>query len=439
MVNTFKELDLPEVLANSLEKSGFINPTPIQAKSIPHALNGEDVIASAQTGTGKTMAFVIPMLARLIKSKDEKAIVLMPTRELAMQVAEVIKKLTRQDMGISTAVLIGGDPMPKQLRQLKMSPRVIVGTPGRINDHIKRKSVKLGQTTFLVLDETDRMLDMGFGVQIDTIIERLNPQRQTLMFSATLPKGIMRVSEKYLEDPKKIEIEVDNSDALRIKQDFLHMKENDKFETLIKHLETKSGSVVLFARTKRKVEKIAKELAKGNHKVGYLHGDLRQRQREVAIKKFRDCKCRIMVATDVAARGLDIPHIEHVINYDLPTCPEDYVHRIGRTGRAGATGEAVCYISPEDRRCWSDLQHYLDPTAPKDRIPSDKRKPRGNGRKRSASSSRRRPSEGGRSFAEGRRGSSEGGKRRSFGSSKPSGSFAGAKKRTDRRKSFKSA
>lgn len=401
MVQTFKELNLPESLSTALDKNGFINPTPIQAQSIPHALKGEDVIASAQTGTGKTMAFVIPMLAKLIESKDDRAIILMPTRELALQVAGVIDKLTGRGktIEISNAVLIGGDSMSKQLKALKRSPRIIVGTPGRINDHIQRKSIRLGTTTFLVLDETDRMLDMGFGIQIDTIIELLSPEKQTLMFSATLPKGIFKVSEKYLDNPKKIEIEVDNSDALRIKQDFLHIKEHEKFEVLLNELERRTGSVVLFAKTKRKVEKIAKELSKEKHKVGYIHGDLRQRQRETVIKKFRDYKCRIMVATDVAARGLDIPHIEHVINYDVPTCPEDYVHRIGRTGRAGAKGEAVSFISGEDRRSWADLQHFLDPEA----HPKKGNRPSGSQRRKNKRFSSKDSRRGGKSsFAKGK-------------------------------------
>ncbi|MCP4354233.1 MAG: DEAD/DEAH box helicase [Proteobacteria bacterium] len=464
MVNTFKELSLPKSLQISLDKSGFVTPTPIQAQAIPHGLNGEDVIASAQTGTGKTMAFVIPMLAKLIENKEERAIILMPTRELAIQVADVVNKLTSKDMGVHTAVLIGGDAMFKQLKRLKTSPRVIVGTPGRINDHIKRKSLRLGQTSFLVLDETDRMLDMGFGIQIETIIERLHQNRQTLMFSATLPKGIMKVSAKYLENPKKIEIEVDHSDSLRIKQDFLHIQEHAKFDTLMKELEARTGSVVLFVKTKRKVEKIAKELSRNKHQVGYIHGDLRQRQRENVIQRFRDYKCRIMVATDVAARGLDIPHIEHVINYDVPTVPEDYIHRIGRTGRAGAEGSAISFISSDDKRSWADLQHFLDPEAhPKK---SGGKGPRrgngGGGRKRFGKGAsfgrgnssrgkiggyRGRNSEGssdgsrseggseGRSFGGNRKSSNGGGKpsgagrRRSFGKGK--GNFGGNSRRSE--------
>lgn len=368
MIKSFKELNLPQELHNSLERLEFNNPTPVQAKSIPHALKGEDVIASAQTGTGKTLAFVLPMLARMMTTEEEKSIILMPTRELAMQVAAVIDQLIGRNIKLKTVTLIGGDSMSKQLKQLKESPRIIVGTPGRINDHLNRKSLRLGNATFLTLDETDRMLDMGFGIQIDTIIERMDPKRQTLMFSATMPKGILKLAEKYLNAPNKIEIEVDKSNLERISQEFMHVNEADKLKILLSQLESRQGSVVLFVKTKRKVEKIAKELSNADHKVAFIHGDLNQGKRESVIKRFRASKFRIMVATDVAARGLDVPHIEHVINYDLPQAAEDYVHRIGRTGRAGATGSSLSLVSGDDKGNYLEIQYLLDPTLEKPKV-----------------------------------------------------------------------
>ncbi|HAG52250.1 MAG TPA: ATP-dependent RNA helicase [Alphaproteobacteria bacterium] len=381
MISKFTELELPQALQDSLQRLEFFDPTPIQAQSIPHALTGEDVIASAQTGTGKTLAFVLPMLAKMMTTTEQKAIILMPTRELAIQVATVVNQLIGKNIQLSSATLIGGDSMSKQLKALKRSPRIIVGTPGRINDHLERRTLKLGNATFLVLDETDRMLDMGFGIQIDTIIERMDPYRQTLMFSATMPKGIVKLADKYLKTPQRIEIETDKSNLDRISQDFMHVSENDKLQVLLNELEAREGSVVLFVKTKRKVEKIAKELARENHKVSYIHGDLKQGKRESVIKRFRDSKFRVMVATDVAARGLDVPHVEHVINFDLPQAAEDYIHRIGRTGRAGATGSSLSLVSGEDRRYYNEIQELIDPdfVMPKRKPNPRKRSGGGNG------------------------------------------------------------
>ena len=381
MITTFKELVLPAELHHSLERLEFLTPTPIQAKSIPHSLNGEDVIASAQTGTGKTLAFVIPMLEKMMTTSEEKAIILMPTRELAIQVATVVNQLIGKHIKLRSATLIGGDSMGKQLKMLKQSPRIIIGTPGRINDHLERKSLRLGNATFLVLDETDRMLDMGFEKQINTIIEQMDINRQTLMFSATMPKGIVKLAGKYLQNPTNIEIEVDKSNLERISQNFIHINENDKLAALMLEIEKAEGSVVLFAKTKRKVEKIAKELNTLNYKTNYIHGDLKQSKRETVVKKFRESKFQIMVATDVAARGLDVPHVKHVINFDLPQAAEDYIHRIGRTGRAGETGSSVSFVSTNDKEYYHDIQALLDPeyVKPKAKGKSRSRNRRGNG------------------------------------------------------------
>ena len=381
MIQSFQDLALPQELHNSLARLEFTTPTPIQAQSIPHALRGEDVIASAQTGTGKTLSFVLPMLAKMMTTTEEKAVILMPTRELAIQVATVVNQLIGKEIKLKCATLIGGDSMSKQIKALKASPRIIVGTPGRINDHIMRKSLRLGNATFLTLDETDRMLDMGFGIQIDTIIEQMDPTRQTLMFSATMPKGIVKLAEKYLRNPQNIEIEVDQSNLDRISQDFMHVNEGDKLQVLLNELERRKGSMVLFVKTKRKVERIARELHKENHKVAFIHGDLNQGKRESVIKRFRQSKFQVLVATDVAARGLDVPHVEHVINFDLPQMSEDYIHRIGRTGRAGATGSSLSLVSGEDKNYYNDIMFMLDPTMepPKKSGNKSRRRRGGNG------------------------------------------------------------
>ena len=381
MIQSFQDLALPQELHNSLARLEFTTPTPIQAQSIPHALRGEDVIASAQTGTGKTLSFVLPMLAKMMTTTEEKAVILMPTRELAIQVATVVNQLIGKEIKLKCATLIGGDSMSKQIKALKASPRIIVGTPGRINDHIMRKSLRLGNATFLTLDETDRMLDMGFGIQIDTIIEQMDPTRQTLMFSATMPKGIVKLAEKYLRNPQNIEIEVDQSNLDRISQDFMHVNEGDKLQVLLNELGHRKGSMVLFVKTKRKVERIARELHKENHKVAFIHGDLKQGKRESVIKRFRQSKFQVLVATDVAARGLDVPHVEHVINFDLPQMSEDYIHRIGRTGRAGATGSSLSLVSGEDKNYYNDIMFMLDPTLEKPKKEGNKSRRRrgGNG------------------------------------------------------------
>lgn len=360
MNKTFNDLGLSKALEQTLSNLKYMNPTPIQEQAIPIALTGNDILGSAQTGTGKTFSFVIPLIQKIATGEKHSALILTPTRELASQVISVVHELLGNKKNIFTALLIGGEKMSNQLRQLKRNPQIIVGTPGRINDHLKRRSLKLHQTDMLVLDETDRMLDMGFGVQIETIINRMPKKRQTLMFSATLPKNIVKASEKYLSNPTRIEIKRTRDNAIKIKEDFIHINEDKKYDTLIEELEKRNGTVILFVKTKRKAEKLSKRLTKEKHSSNYVHGDLKQRQREAIIKKFRNYEYRIMVATDLAARGLDIPHIEHVINYDLPQCPEDYTHRIGRTGRAGAEGSSLCMIASEDRRKWKALQKYLN-------------------------------------------------------------------------------
>ncbi|MBS0185479.1 MAG: DEAD/DEAH box helicase [Proteobacteria bacterium] len=359
-MNNFLEFGLPQPLLHSLKRMNYTTPTPIQAQAIPVALTGKDILGSAQTGTGKTAAFIIPLIARLLASSHETALILTPTRELATQVKNALNALLGPGSHIKTVLIIGGDPITKQIQQLKAHPRIFVGTPGRINDHLIRGTLKLKDTHFLVLDETDRMLDMGFGIQIDKIVKYLPKDRQTLMFSATMPPNIIKLSEKYLTSPERISIGSTTAPASKIKQEIIHTSESEKYGKLLSQLTSRTGSIIVFVKTKWGAEKLAGKLEEF-HSVGTIHGDLRQHKRDKVIQAFRNQKHRIMVATDIASRGLDIPHIEHVINYDLPQCPEDYIHRIGRTGRAGAEGEAVNFITPQDGKKWKAIHHLMHP------------------------------------------------------------------------------
>jgi superfamily II DNA/RNA helicase len=362
----FQNLGLSESLKSSLAKMNFITPTPIQEKSIPLALEGKDILGSAQTGTGKTAAYSIPMIEKLSHSKQHTALILTPTRELAKQVLAVITLLLGKNNSIKAACLIGGESMYKQLGQLKMRPRIIVGTPGRINDHLDRKSLRLSETNFLVLDETDRMLDMGFGIQIDRILKHLPVHKQTLMFSATLPESIIKMSAKYLRNPERVSIGATNVLSANIKQEIIRINQEQKYSELIKQLQARKGSVLIFVKTKHNSRNLAQKLCKENFKADALHGNLRQSKRNTVMQAYRNKKFTILVATDIAARGLDVPHIEHVINYDLPQVAEDYIHRMGRTARAGAEGSTLSFITNSDREKWHAIETLLDPTKKRD-------------------------------------------------------------------------
>lgn len=338
----------------------FTHPTPIQAQSIPLALEGKDILGTAQTGTGKTGAFGIPLIAKLMEHPESAALVLTPTRELAAQVMATLQQLIPVPT-IKTALLIGGESMPKQFRQLQAHPRLIVGTPGRINDHLERKSVKLGHVRYLVLDETDRMLDMGFGVQIDRILHHVPKERQTMLFSATLPQAIVKLSGKYLSHPQRITVGSTVAAAPNLKQKLIQTSDADKGAQLLALLGEAKGTTIIFVKTKWGSERLADRLAKQDFRAEAIHGDLRQSRRDKVIQGFRDKKFDILVATDIAARGLDVPHIETVINYDLPQCAEDFIHRIGRTARAGSTGRAISLITPADRKKWNAIHKLMNP------------------------------------------------------------------------------
>lgn len=377
-MNSFDGLGLHPSLAKSLAHMNYQTPTPIQAQAIPLALKGHDILGSAQTGTGKTAAFAIPLVQALLSNPRGSALVMTPTRELGKQVMDIITQLLGPKTPVKTAFLIGGEAMGKQYAQLRMRPRLIVGTPGRINDHLERGTLMLHDTGFLVLDETDRMLDMGFSVQLDKILKFLPEKRQTLLFSATLPKNIVKLSENYLSSPARVAIGSTTSVAEKVSQEIVKVDEDSKYGELVRQLDARTGSIIVFVKTKYGTEKLAKKLNREKFTAEAIHGDLKQSRRDRVIREFRSQKYRILVATDVASRGLDIPHIEHVINYDLPQAPEDYIHRIGRTARAGAEGASLCLVTPADGRKWHAIEQLMNPDAKPER---QERGP-GNGKKR---------------------------------------------------------
>ena len=360
-MQNFNLFKIEKSLKASIDLMNFKEPTPIQSQAIPVALEGRDILGTAQTGTGKTLAFSIPLINKLILDKNAFALVTCPTRELATQVMSAIKDLISDKINIKTALLIGGESMHKQLRQLGKRSRLIVGTPGRINDHLKRKSLNLSATKYLVLDETDRMLDMGFTPQIEMILKFVPKDHQTLLFSATLPNDIVRISQRYLTKPVRISVGSTTVPIAKIKQETLQLNKDNKYNELINQLLSRKGSILVFVKTKRNADRMVKRLKEEDHSADAIHGDLRQSKRDRVINAFKKGVKRILVATDVAARGLDIPLIQHVINYDLPQVPEDYVHRIGRTARAGSEGSALTFLTQSDRLMWNAITRLINP------------------------------------------------------------------------------
>ncbi len=391
-MQSFYEYNLSDNLNKSLKTLGFKNPTEIQSKTIPIALKRHDILASAETGSGKTAAYLIPLIHHISTLGNISGLILTPTRELAQQVTDVSKSLVGYKSKIETALIVGGASMNNQLRQLKKRPKIIVGTPGRINDHLEKRTLNLKYFNFFVLDEADRMLDMGFEDQVEKIIRFLPSKRQTLLFSATLPKEIIKLSSKYLNNPKRADVKENNVIKTQIKQKILNTKTELKYNQLVDEIALRKGSILIFVRTKYSTEKLKKRLMKDTVKSSALHGDLRQNKRSRILKDFRDDKFRILIATDIASRGLDVPHIEHVINYDLPQVPEDFIHRIGRTARAGSVGEAVSFITPNDKRMWKSIENLMEELKNPEQLPENKKvvqkefKKRNRNRKRNSKS-----------------------------------------------------
>jgi ATP-dependent RNA helicase DeaD len=351
----FSEMTLAPELKLALQDLKFIEPTDVQAKVIPSALKGKDLISCAQTGSGKTAAYAIPIIEQLITDTKKRALIVAPTRELAQQIADVLRLLARHTHLIQVTTLVGGVDMRKQLKSLKRNPRIIVGTPGRITDHLKRRSLNLGTTEILVIDEGDRMLDMGFAPQLDEILKFLPKKRQSSLFTATIPPKVRKLANKYLFKPESINIGRVSMPVKTVKQSVVQVKVSDKNDRILDELNARQGSIIVFARTKYRTSSLTKNLKSYGYKVDQIHGGRTQGQRNKAIQNFKLGKSRILCATDVAARGIDVPHVEHVINFDLPMMKEDYVHRIGRTARNGAKGEAVSFVTPEDHGAWIQL------------------------------------------------------------------------------------
>lgn len=345
----FKELELSPDLLKSVERAGFEEATPIQAETIPLALSGKDVIGQAQTGTGKTAAFGLPMLEKIDPQRHElQGLVIAPTRELAIQTQEELYRLGR-DKRVRVQAVYGGADIGRQIRSLKDRPHIVVGTPGRMLDHINRHTLKLGTVETLVLDEADEMLNMGFLEDIEKIISQVPSSRQTLLFSATMPPAIKNIGVKFMKEPTHVKIKAKEMTADLIDQYYVRAKEYEKFDVMTRLLDVQSPELtIVFGRTKRRVDELARGLEARGYRAEGIHGDLSQQKRMSVLRSFKSGHLDILVATDVAARGLDISGVTHVYNYDIPQDPESYVHRIGRTGRAGKGGMSVTFVTPNE-------------------------------------------------------------------------------------------
>lgn len=359
-MSSFESFHLPPQIASALKGMKYTVPTPIQLEAIPTVMAGSDLVGIAQTGTGKTAAFAIPMVKALLEDSTGQGLILVPTRELATQIHEVLKQLTRSVPTIRSCVLIGGASMYRQIEELKRKPRIMVATPGRFMDHLQQRTASVPNLRVMVLDEADRMLDIGFEPQLRRIFQHIPKKRQTLLFSATFPPSIERLAAQYLVNPKRITIGSATRPIDSVQQSFVQTTATEKNAVLIKELEARKGSVLIFARTKHRTDRLTRHLTDSGFSADRIHGGRSQGQRVRAMDDFRKERIRILVATDIASRGLDIPHIAHVINYDLPQVPEDYIHRIGRTARAGATGESLCLLTPDDRTQWMALSRHIN-------------------------------------------------------------------------------
>ncbi len=354
----FSDLNLISPLLKALDDVGYETPSPIQAETIPLVLSGKDVIGQAQTGTGKTAAFALPVLSNLdLKQKDPQVLVLAPTRELAIQVAEAFQTYAKHLKGFHVAPIYGGQDYTGQLRMLRRGSHVVVGTPGRVMDHIRKGSLKLDNLKCLVLDEADEMLRMGFIDDVEWVLEQLPEKRQIALFSATMPTVIRRIADKHLNNPEHITIKVKTSTAETIRQRYWMVSGMHKLDALTRILEVEEfDGMIIFVRTKNATIELAEKLEARGFSAAAINGDLAQNQREKTIARLKNGKLDILIATDVAARGLDVQRISHVINYDIPYDTEAYVHRIGRTGRAGREGDAILFVAPRERRMLAAIE-----------------------------------------------------------------------------------
>ncbi|MCQ8102519.1 DEAD/DEAH box helicase [Methylomonas sp. SURF-2] len=369
---SFKDLALSEPVLKALETIGYETPSPIQAQIIPFVMAGRDVLGQAQTGTGKTAAFAMPILTRIdIKQKDPQALVLAPTRELAIQVAEAFQSYAAHIKGFHVLPIYGGQDYSVQLRQLNRGAHVVVGTPGRVMDHMRRGTLKLDQLKTLVLDEADEMLRMGFIDDVEWILEQTPSTRQTALFSATMPTEIRKIAQKYLNNPEQVTIKVKTTTAANIRQRYWFVSGLHKMDALTRILEAENfDGMIIFVRTKTATIEVAEKLEARGFSASAINGDMSQALRERAIDNLKSGKLDILIATDVAARGLDVDRITHVVNYDIPYDTESYVHRIGRTGRAGRTGDAILFVSPREKRLLANIEQATKQKVEEMQLPS---------------------------------------------------------------------
>ena len=366
---TFQSLGIAPKFLAILDAAGFVNPTPIQHQAIPPGLEGKDIVGIAQTGTGKTLAFGIPLIQRLSLVQGQ-ALILLPTRELALQVDETFQKIGA-GIGLRTAVIIGGAAMGHQINSLRRAPHVIIATPGRLADLIKQGLCKLHQVKIVVLDEADRMFDIGFAPQIKQILKLITLERQTMLFSATMPAPIAAMAAEFMRLPLRIEVAPSGTSAEKVEQELFIVSKETKLPLLKKILSDTAGTVLVFSRTKFGAKRITAALCASGHNAAEIHSNRSLAQRRQALDGFKSGRFRILVATDIAARGIDVTGIELVVNYDLPDNSEDYVHRIGRTGRAGLMGKAISLVTPDQRGDVTSIERLIRKTIPITTLPTD--------------------------------------------------------------------
>ncbi len=368
----FSELGLPDDLLAAIEILGYERPSPIQAKAIPPALEGKDVLGLSATGSGKTAAFALPALAKIdVNEKYPQVLILCPTRELAVQVCEEVHRLGTKKHGLKATPVYGGAPIDRQLRALRDGAQLVVGTPGRLLDHLRRGSFDASRIKMAILDEADRMLDMGFKDEMDEVLAALPKERQIMFFSATMNRGVSTFIKKFGNDPEIIEIEQKAMTVSTVEQAYYEVRQRSKVEVLSRILDMNPPRLgIIFCNTKRSVDECTEDLVNRGYAADRLHGDITQQMRERVLKRFRDGAVELLVATDVAARGLDIDEIDIVFNYDLPTDPEDYVHRIGRTGRAGRSGRAVSFVFGREIYRLQGVERYTRQVIKREKIPS---------------------------------------------------------------------
>jgi ATP-dependent RNA helicase DeaD len=369
MTTNFRIFDLSKELIDILDNNGIKEPTPIQEKAIPLLQEGKDIIAQAQTGTGKTLAFILPILEKInIKQPQVQALIITPTRELALQITVEFRKLLKAK-NINILAVYGGQDIGHQAKKLKSGVHAVIGTPGRLLDHLTRRTMDFSKLSMLVLDEADQMLDMGFLKDVEKIMSYTPANRQTMLFSATLPKEIKELTANYMKDPEQIRVAGKNITLEKVKQMVIETTDRGKQDALFNAIEEFNPFMaIIFCRTKRRTMALNDALQRKGYKSEELHGDLTQAKREKVMKIFREAKSQLLVATDVAARGLDITGITHIFNYDIPEDPESYIHRIGRTGRAGQEGVAITFVSPKDRRFLHDIERTINATLEKRKL-----------------------------------------------------------------------